>query len=131
MITRTDMFAPLLNADATFQPIWEAFTEEWHGQELPLYVALSDLARHLIRALETGDVERFDAVFDVIESWQTSGDDYVREAATVGIVEDLQNTNLYKLGKPSDFERWLRPETARAWKKIEGFWSGDKVIRRE
>ena len=30
---------------------------------------------------------------EVIERWHLEGDDYVREAATVGLLEDLQNTN--------------------------------------
>ncbi len=121
---RSNMFEPLLKADPTFCAKWDAFRAEWQleDHELPLYLALSDLARHLIVNLEAGDTDRFDAVFDVVERWHISGDAYVTEAATIGLVEDLQNTNLYSTARPEDFLPWLRPETREWWAKVEEFW---------
>lgn len=118
------MFEPLISADPSFLPSWKSFVEEWGGErEPPLYLALSSLARHLIKQLGFGATERFGAVFDVIELWHLHGDAYVREAATVGLLEDMQNTNLHEGTQPSDFEPWLRPESERWWKKVDGFWS--------
>lgn len=46
---RSNMFEPLLQADPSFREKWEVFREEYRSaDELPLYLALSDLARHLI-----------------------------------------------------------------------------------
>ena len=49
---RSNMFEPLLQADPSFREKWEAFQEEYRSEdELPLYLALPELARHLIRDL--------------------------------------------------------------------------------
>jgi hypothetical protein len=124
-ITRGQMFSGLLGADPSFGPAWKTFVEEWEGEpDPPLYLALADLARHLIAHLQRGETDRFDAVFDEVERWHLSGDDYVRKAATVGLLESLQNSNLHARTRPSDFEPWLRPESRRWWVKLQSFWAG-------
>jgi hypothetical protein len=126
MITRHDMFDPLLAADPGFEPQWRAFDAYWRGKpEQPLYVVLSELARHLIAKLRAQDTQAFEAVFGVVERWLVEGDEYVRGAARIGLFEDLQNGNLHVSTNPSDFERWLKPESTQAWKRMRAFW-GDK-----
>jgi len=87
---------PMLEACPSFSPAWEKFEAEWRSEPdgLPLYLALSDLARHLVGMLERGDTVSFPSIFAVVELWHREGDSYAREAATVGLLEDLQNTNL-------------------------------------
>ena len=97
----------------------------------PEYLALADFARHLIGKLSIGQTERFDSVFDVVELWHTRGEPYVREAATVGFLEALQNTNLHADTEPKDFEPWLRPESRRWWGKLETFWTTGAVLSDE
>ncbi|WP_246617838.1 DUF7674 family protein [Rhizobium populisoli] len=117
------MFEPLLEADPTFQEKWNSFQEEFRSErEMPLYLALSDFARHLINHLETGNTHRFNEIFSVVESWHLDGDAYVREAAMVGLVEDLQNASLHQATHPGEFMPWLQPETLRAWNNIQAFW---------
>lgn len=119
-ITRLTMFDPLLEADPTFQPIWEAFLGEWGAEsDAPLYLALSSLAKHMAAHLEAGRASSLDRAFEVVERWHIEGDHYVREATTVGLLESLQ-----RIGS-SDFEKWMRPETMRWWKKLDAFWRGD------
>lgn len=120
---RSNMFEPLLRADPSFRGKWEAFREEWRSEaELPLFLALSELARHLIRGLEAGNTDRFYAVFDVVERWHVSGDPYVKEAATIGLLEDLQNQNLHQKTRPDDFFPWMQPKTLVWWTKVYEFW---------
>jgi len=129
MITRDDMFIPVVRADPTFGPTCENFLREWREEpEAPQYLLLADLARHLIGQLALGDSSRFDAVFDVVERWHIEGDQHVREAATVGLLEDLQNLNLHMTTKPEQFIRWLRPTSRRYWDKIEAFWRDGTII---
>ncbi|MCZ7912378.1 DUF7674 family protein [Agrobacterium sp. 22-221-1] len=126
---RSNMFEPLLQADPSFREKWEAFQEEYRSEdELPLYLALSELARHLIRDLETGNTHRFDAVFDVVERWHIKGDPYVKEAATIGLLEDLQNGHLHRKTRSDDFRPWLQPETLGWWNKVHEFWATGKLI---
>lgn len=126
---RSNMFEPLLQADPSFRGKWEKFQEEHRSDDkLPLYLALSELACHLIQDLETGNTHRFGAVFDVVERWHINGDRYVKEAATVGLLEDLQNGNLHRKTRSDDFLPWLQPETLTWWTKVHEFWATGKPI---
>lgn len=95
---------------------------------MPEYLALAALARHLIACLQAGDTGRFGNVFDVVERWHLEGEHYVKQAATVGLLEDLQNENLHDTTKPTDFLPWLRPESKRYWDKVERFWATGQLI---
>ena len=124
---RSNMFEPLLQADPSFCAKWETFLEEYRSDdELPLYLALSELARHLIQDLETGNTHRFGAVFDVVERWHIKGHPYVKEAATVGLLEDLQNGYLHRKTSSGDFLPWLQPETLAWWTKVHELWATGK-----
>jgi hypothetical protein len=124
------MFPILLEADPGFHPVWNEFVAEWRDDpELPLYLALSDLARYLIKRLETGNTASFQAIFLVVERWHVEGDPYVREAASVGLIEGLQNTHLHRSTEPAAFLPWLGPESRRWWKKVEDFWSKGTLLR--
>ena len=120
-ITRSTMFDPLLQADPTFQPSWEAFLSDWGPEsDALLYLALSSLAKHMGALLAAGEASSLDRAFEVVERWHVEGDAYVREAATIGLLESLQ-----RVGSRSDFEKWMRPETMRWWRKLDAFWRGD------
>ncbi len=110
------MFSLLLEADPSFEPIWRSFLEEWEGEKdgLPLTIAIDDFARHLVSKLEAGDTSRFKDIFAVIERLHFSVDSFVTEGV-IGIAEGLLDTGSYTTLHPYDFERWLGPETKRAW----------------
>lgn len=138
MITNSDMFTPLLEADPTFEPRWQDFVADYADEpELPLYIALGELADHILERQQRGDTLGFDKIFDVVERWHREGDAYVSEAASIGFLESLQN----RLGgndraesvrgvRASDFEPYLGPETRRWWEKLFRFWEGDTTALR-
>jgi hypothetical protein len=130
MITKDDMMGVLLDANPSFAPQWQAFLQEWHAEaDLPLYLALADFARHLIGMIERGDTARLPAVFAAVERLHIEGEHYVREAATVGLLEDLQNLNLHKHGTdPEQFRPYLGPESARWWNKLYRFWEHGELL---
>ncbi|UFX41665.1 hypothetical protein HAP47_0020320 [Bradyrhizobium sp. 41S5] len=111
------MFEPMLVACPVFVPAWRAFLDQWKdsNEELPYYLALGDLAHHLVEQLEAGATQNFDAVFDVVERWHCHGDAYVREAATIGLLEGIENVSLRRSINPRRFEFWLKPESKRWW----------------
>jgi hypothetical protein len=115
MIRKDDMFRPLLDAYPVFAPAWRKFVEEWkdHKDGLPLYLVLGELGRHLIDRFKIGRTEEFASVFAVVERWQCEGDDFVREAATVGLLESIQTLAGHEDLDPSYFEKWLGPESKR------------------
>lgn len=130
MIKKVEMMTPLLEACPSFRPKWREFLDEWEdqGEDLPLYLALADLARHVIALHESGDEAALRKTFSVVERWHLEGDSYVREAAAIGFLEDLQNENLHTTTTPKDFERLLGPESMRWWRKVYDFWDKGKLI---
>jgi hypothetical protein len=124
-INHANMFEPLLEADPSFQPHWEAFLADYgEDAELPLYIALWSLADHIQAHLEAGRSQVLDSIFSVVERWHLEGDHYVSEAATIGLLESLQ-------GIGGDYGQWMRPETARWWNKLNRFWDqgDDSALR--
>jgi hypothetical protein len=131
MITKDEMMQPLLMACPSFQPTWESFLKEWRDgtTDLPIYLALSDLARHLVGMLARNDTSTFPAVFDVVEQWHNHGDPYVKEAATVGLLEDLQNKSIHASTTPEQLRVFLGPLSAKWWDKLYGFWERGEPLR--
>ncbi len=130
MICKDKMMDPMLDACPSFEPTWTEFLVEWSGEscDLPHYLALSDLARHLIDMLQRGDTASFPKIFEVVERWHLEGEHYVREAATVGLLEDLQNTNLHDATDPDQFLPYLEAESKKWWYKLIGFWERGELL---
>ena len=63
-------------------------------------------------------------VFEEIEKFHNSEVSRIREAATIGFLEAIQNiagnTNL----DPEIFTEYLKPETLKWWRKLNSFWNG-------
>lgn len=124
MITKSEMVPLMLTVCPSFEGKWSAFLDYWRDEtDLPVYLALSDLARHLIDMLARNDVSLFPEVFDVVERWHAEGDSYVTEAATVGLLEDLQNAGLHTSTEPEQFRPYLLPESAKRWDRLYEFWA--------
>jgi hypothetical protein len=131
MIAKDDMMGVLLNACPSFAPQWQALQDEWREEadDLPLYVALADFAQHLISMVERGETAGLLAVFASIERLHVEGEHYVREAATVGLLESLQNLNLHTHGTdPEQFRPYLGPESVRWWDKLHRFWQHGELL---
>ena len=125
------MFTPILDVCPSFRATWDEFVDEWKDdpEGLPQYLALSGLARHVIGMLERNETDGVTAIFGVVENWHLDGDPYVKEAATVGFLEDIQNAGLHKGSTtPDDFVEFLLPETKYRWSKVEEFWGQGKLI---
>jgi hypothetical protein len=56
-----------------------------------LYVLLGDFARHLLELHRHRQTESFSSVARVIERLHVEGNHDVREAATIGLLERIQN----------------------------------------
>lgn len=128
MIDKHEMFEPMVSACPSFKPIWQEFMEDAgrHLGEEPLYyVLLGDLGRHLLDLLSAQLTDEFPAAFDVVERWHLEGAPYVKEAATIGLLEGIQNNALHRNIDPRVFEPWLKPETKKWWDKLNRFWDGE------
>ena len=118
------MMDVLLEACPSFRPTWESFLDEWEdsADDLPHYLALADVARHLIGMLEQSEIATFPAIFQAVERLVTEGEHYVAEAAVVGLLEDLQNRNLHTATEPMQFRPFLGPDSVVAWDELYKFW---------
>ena len=131
MITKTEMFSSILDVAPGFNPIWNEFKENWADEgpdELPLYLALGDLARYIADKVTTTEAsEELQALFAIVERWHIEGDDYVREAATIGLLEGLQNVTMNDPKSQKTLENFLLPESKRWRLKVEEFWENDNL----
>ena len=109
----------ILTACPSFQEMWDKSEDK----EL-LYVVMGDLARHLLTLYETGRAEEFGPLCEVIEKLHTNGDGFVRELATIGILEAIQNVWSCTATNPEGFCRFLLPESRKWWKELNDFWAG-------
>jgi hypothetical protein len=131
VIDQDQMMGVLLNACPSFAPHWQTFLDEWasHSDELPLYLVLGDFARHVIGFLERHEIDWITNVFTAVECLQNEGDQYVREAMTIGFLENVQNSNLHPNGTdPEQFRQYLGPVTVKFWDKLNRFWQNGEVI---
>jgi hypothetical protein len=130
VISKDEMMPVLLEACPSFNPKWQTFLDNWKDEdcELPHYLALADFARHLIGMLERGETDTFPAIFAAVERLHLEGEHYVKEAATVGLLEDLQNDGLHTGTLPEQFREYLGPETTRWWDKLYRFWERGELL---
>src|SRR5437868_14262096 len=119
MIGREDVEALLLRACPSFEgspdrlEYHKDFDEEAEAQ---VDLLAGVFVRHLTALNGAGRRAEFPAVFDVIEELHIRGDKYVRDLAAIGVLEDLQNTNLLPANmRPEVFIPYWRPASAWGW----------------
>lgn len=99
--------------------------EHLQDYEEPLYyLALGDFARHLLVLHQQRQTEVFPAVARAIERFHLEGDGYVREAATIGLPEGIQNAWNHGNVDPELFVPYWHPESVRWRRSRHDFWSG-------
>jgi hypothetical protein len=130
VIKKDQMMSLMTAACPSFRPIWDEYLADaqTNSTEPLTYLALADLARQVIAMFERGDTKCFAQVFDIVERWHVEGEHCVREAATVGFLESLQNRNLHTTTEPEQFHQFLRPESERWWDKLYDFWQRGMVM---
>jgi hypothetical protein len=115
---------PIVEACPSFQLEWVQHLEE-HGDDL-MYIAAGDFARHLLALFLDGRDARFPDVGRAIELLHTDGSTWVREFASIGILESIQTVWANSGTDPSSFVPYLGPESRRWWDGLNGFWSGQE-----
>jgi hypothetical protein len=85
-ITRDEMLAPMRTAC----PGWGYEVDE-DDEDAPLYLALYDLAWYIWQQLLVTDRDTLKPAFAVIESWLMEGDEQVKQACSVGVLETLKH----------------------------------------
>lgn len=110
----------LLNACPSFRQTWEASLKR--SDTALLYISLGEFARHLRELYLINKVDEFTAVAAVIEKFHLDGTPYVKEAASIGLLEAIQNAWRNNSLDPEEFVKYLKPESAKWWKSLNAFW---------
>ncbi len=120
------MLQMLVKACPSFAEKWEEHNIEYADEEdfLP-YVALGELADHLIHLHDKGNVDEVESVFAVVERLHIDGEHYVQEAATIGLLESIQNVIGNRNRDPEIFRNYLLPVSAKWWDQLNLFWNGE------
>ena len=129
MIDRVAMMESIIVACPGFAPTFDAFLAEWADEtELPYYLALGDFSRYLIQLLANDERDELTMAFKMLERLHVDGNKYVREAATIGILENLQNSNLHERTEPDQFLKFLGPVSLKFWHKVTDFWENGTIL---
>lgn len=122
----------LLAGSPSFAAEWDS-TENVIDGERQLYLDAADYVRHVLRLVHQEAGSELEPIFDVIERLHVEGDDFVRELATVGILEGFQSANADTAGVNPDLEvrPYLRPVALAWWQRLDRFWDGDVTARNE
>jgi len=123
-ISKSEVMQLLLQACPSYQKQWDAYVQDNYenGDEQLLYIDLADFATHFVDLYKKHELREFPAVFDVIELLHISGDDFVKEAASVGLLEDLQNRLLSNAINMNAFNQYLKQESLKWWNHLNDFW---------
>ena len=119
MITRDHVMPIILKACPSFRETWDTSDD----QDL-LYAAMGDPACHLFALHQDKRTDEFESLCEVIEELHLDGDDYVRELATIGFLESIQNVWGSNGADPEQFAMRLLPESRKWWEELDRFWAG-------
>ena len=75
-------------------------------------------------SVKKGQTRRPVASVEICAGRGIEGDAHAREAATIGLLEGLQNVAGHRGLDPDAFVPYFRPESARWWAELNGFWAG-------
>jgi len=123
MIAKEKMLPMIVEACLSFAEKWRNHKQDYHDEKdfLP-YIALGEFARHLIELKSQNQTNEFGKVFETIERLLIEGDDYVKEAITIGFLEGLQNNAKEDAEK---FVQYLKPVSLKWWNEVNKFWNAE------
>ncbi|WP_218060656.1 DUF7674 family protein [Pseudobacillus wudalianchiensis] len=124
-ITKEQVMGLLLSACPSYTKRWEKYLEENYedGDEQLLYIDVADFTNHVIELYRLNETEEFEPVFEVIELLHIQGDEFVKELATIGLLEDIQ-LSLTDKQEHDFFIKYLKPDSLKWWNYLIDFWSG-------
>jgi hypothetical protein len=118
----------LLEVCPSFRDTWRRIeVENGPGDDSPTrlhYVDAGEFSAHLVDLHQKGQTGEVIEAFSALERLHVEGDHYVRELATIGYLEGIQNVASNNGVDPSSFERYLAPESRRWWNGLNAFWAG-------
>jgi hypothetical protein len=122
MIEQSDSMEVLVVACPSFRDKWNQHLVEW-GNDV-LFIAAGEFAEHLLSLHVAKNESSFPAIADAIERLHIEGAPSVKELATVGVLEGVQNFWASRGADPEAFGRYLKQESRRRWDNLNASWDG-------
>jgi hypothetical protein len=122
MIEKAQFLEMLVHACPTFATARDEHIAEF-GNDV-LYVAAGEFANHLLVLQLEGTTSCFSQVGATIEQMYTAGTPEVKELATIGVLEGIQNVWGNNGANPELFLVHLGTEGRSWWQGLNNFWSG-------
>jgi hypothetical protein len=120
MIGHAQVMEVILEACPSFRATWDASDDK----ESP-YVVMGEFARHLLELHVAHSESALLSAGSAIERLHSEGDSQVRELATIGILESIQNVWSHSGLNPDSFAGYLLPESLKWWRSLQRFWAGE------
>ena len=121
MITKEQVMPLFLEACPSFGEKWDDHHSLYADEQL-LYVDMGEFAHHLVELHKSNQTTEFRAIFDIIERLHIDGDHYVKEAATIGMLEAIQNVASNNGVDPRVFVPYLGTKSIKWWAQLNDFW---------
>jgi len=120
MIIKEQIAIKLLEACPSFKEKYDASD----SKDLD-YVIAGKFAYHLLELYKSKKLDEFSKIAQLIEELHISGDGYVKEYATIGILESIQNVWGHSETDPEKFTEFLLPVSLKYWNSLNKFWNGE------
>lgn len=122
-MTVVDFMPAFLVACPSIEPAWLEHLAFWGDvQQRGVFNDAAVVAHHLVYSVERGELSEFPAVFALLERCLVEGDENVREFATLGVIEGIQNIASHRSFGPMVFYDWLGTKSRVAWDELCVSW---------
>lgn len=106
-----------------FRSDWEGFVREWGPEgDLPLYLAMADLAHYIVEKYTKGTTDEFPALFATVEDLLKNPEPELENLIAVGLFEDIQNVASHREFGWEAFHSWLGPRSRAVWEEMVEGW---------
>jgi predicted helicase len=91
------------------------------------YMEAGHLGHYIIWKLKKNDTKDFDSIFENAEVVITKGTESAQDLLVVGFFEGIQNVGgWHKVDYYKGFDKWLRPNSKKAWDDLIEGWEGKR-----
>ena len=89
------------------------------------YVDIGDISRFIVEKKKAKQTDKFDIFFENVEEIMIYGEHYVQELIVIGLFEGIQNIGGSEIDYYRSFDKWLKPNSLKAWRELIDFWEKD------
>ena len=88
---------------------------------------IGNISRFIVWKFKFNDTSCFDKVFENAELILNKGSETTKNLIIVGLFEGIQNVGgWHQVGYYKGFDKWLRPNSKKAWDDLVDFWEQEK-----